>query len=78
MEYELIDVDETSILIIAGKEPIFLNETGSIITRKYLNGCTEQEILDEISKVYYTTNSSSEQINEDIRIFLAELIEKIN
>ncbi len=48
MEYEIIDVENTAI-VICDNEPMFLNETATYIIKMYVSGKSINEIMESIS-----------------------------
>ncbi len=77
MSYEIIDVDNTSI-VIYNNEPMFLNETATFIVKKHVSGESLDEIKRAISDDYDVDDVSGDEIEDSIKVILAQFEGHIN
>lgn len=75
MEYEIIDVDNTSIIRAENGETLFLNETATKIIKEFTKGLSKNEIYKSITNEYEISKEDDELIEWQINKVINEFIE---
>ncbi|HHU6750552.1 TPA: hypothetical protein ACUI23_001241 [Staphylococcus pseudintermedius] len=77
-KYNLILTDNTAILDIEDEDPIFLNETATLIIDNYVNGKDQEWIYKYILESYSIVDEQKSEVKKQIFNTIREFNESVN
>ncbi|ARJ51359.1 hypothetical protein B5C00_01715 [Staphylococcus delphini] len=77
-KYNLILTDNTAILDIEDEDPIFLNETATLIIDNYINGKDQEWIYKYILESYSIVDEQKSEVKKQIFNTIREFNESVN